>query len=59
MVSRPSYPDFDLVGYRYEWKVNNRVVRSVTSAALTDLLAAGTALPKDKVSCKVTVLDRP
>ena len=48
-------PDFDLVGYRYEWKVNNRVVRSVTSAALADLLPAGTAQPKDKVSCRVVV----
>jgi hypothetical protein len=52
-------PDFDLVGYRYEWKVNNRVVRSVTSAALADLLPAGTAQPKDKVSCRVVVTDRP
>jgi hypothetical protein len=52
-------PDFDLVGYRYEWKVNNRVVRSVTSAALSDLLPADTAQPKDKVSCRVTVSDRP
>jgi murein DD-endopeptidase MepM/ murein hydrolase activator NlpD len=52
-------PDFDLVGYRYEWKVNNRVVRAVTSAALADLLPAGTALPKDKVSCRVVVSDRP
>ena len=30
-------PDYDIVSYRYEWRVNNRVVRSVTSAALTDL----------------------
>ncbi len=52
-------PDFDLVGYRYEWKVNNRVVRSVMSAALADLLPAGTAQPKDKVSCRVVVSDRP
>lgn len=52
-------PDFDLVGYRYEWKVNNRVVRSVTSAALADLLPAGTAQPKDRVSCRVVVSDRP
>ena len=52
-------PDFDLVGYRYEWKVNSRVVRAVTSAALADLLPAGTAQPKDKVSCRVVVSDRP
>lgn len=52
-------PDFDVVGYRYEWKVNNRVVRSVTSAALADLLPADAAQPKDKVSCRVVVTDRP
>lgn len=52
-------PDFDLVGYRYEWKVNNRVVRSVMSAALSDLLPAGAAQAKDKVSCRAVVLDRP
>lgn len=52
-------PDFDVVGYRYEWKVNNRVVRAVTSAALSDLLPADAAQPKDKVSCRVLVSDRP
>lgn len=50
-------PDYDLVAYRYEWRVNNRVVRTVTSAATTDLLAAGTAGSKDKVTCKVAVSD--
>jgi murein DD-endopeptidase MepM/ murein hydrolase activator NlpD len=50
-------PDYDIVSYRYEWKVNNRVVRSVTSAALTDLLAAGKAKPGDRVSCRVTPSD--
>jgi hypothetical protein len=50
-------PDFDIVRYRYEWKVNGRVARSVTSAALTDLLSAGTARAKDKVTCKVTPSD--
>ena len=50
-------PDYDIVSYRYEWRVNNRVVRSVTSAAMTDLLAAGIAKPKDKVSCRVTPSD--
>lgn len=50
-------PDYDIVSYRYEWKVNGRVVRSVTSAALTDLLAAGKAHPKDRVSCRVTPTD--
>jgi hypothetical protein len=50
-------PDFDIVSYRYEWRVNNRLVRTVTSAALTDLLAAGVAQSKNKVSCRVTPTD--
>jgi hypothetical protein len=50
-------PDYDLVSYRYEWKVNGRPVRTVTSAALTDLLPAGTALPKDRVACRVVPSD--
>lgn len=50
-------PDYDIVSYRYEWKVNGRVVRRVTSAALTDLLPAGTAKGKDKVSCRVVPSD--
>ncbi|HYO16164.1 MAG TPA: M23 family metallopeptidase [Thermoanaerobaculia bacterium] len=50
-------PDFDIVSYRYEWKVNGRPVRSVTSAALTDLLPAGTAQPKDRVTCRVVPSD--
>lgn len=50
-------PDFDVVSYRYEWRVNNRVVRAVTSAAITDLLAADVARPQDRVSCRVTPSD--
>lgn len=50
-------PDYDVVSYRYEWKVNGRPVRTVTSAALTDLLPAGTAQPKDKVACRVVPSD--
>jgi murein DD-endopeptidase MepM/ murein hydrolase activator NlpD len=50
-------PDFDLVSYRYEWRVNGHLVRTVTSAGLTDLLASGVALPGDKVSCRVTPTD--
>ena len=50
-------PDYDIVSYRYEWKVNGRVVRRVTSAALTDLLPAGTAKERDKVSCRVVPSD--
>ena len=50
-------PDYDVVGYRYDWRVNGKLVRSVTSAAWTDLLAAGVAAPGDKVQCKVTPSD--
>jgi len=50
-------PDFDIVSYRYEWKVKGHLVRTVTSAGLTDLLASGMAHPKDKVSCRVTPTD--
>ncbi len=50
-------PDFDIVTYRYEWRVDNRLVRTVTSAGLTDRLAAGVAMAKNKVSCKVTPTD--
>jgi len=50
-------PDFDIVSYRYEWKVNGHLVRTVTSAGLTDILAAGVAVAKNKVSCKVTPTD--
>jgi len=50
-------PDFDVVAYRYEWRVGSRLVRSVTSAALSDLLPADTARPGDRVTCKVTPAD--
>lgn len=50
-------PDYDVMSYRYEWKVNGRVARFITSAALSDLLPAGAAKGNDKVSCKVTPFD--
>lgn len=50
-------PDYDIVSYRYEWRVNGRPVRSVESAALTDLLPAGVARARDRVRCQVTVSD--
>lgn len=50
-------PDYDIVSYRYEWRVNGRPVRVVTSAALTDLLPAGAARPQDRVSCRVVPSD--
>ncbi|HSF39293.1 MAG TPA: M23 family metallopeptidase [Thermoanaerobaculia bacterium] len=50
-------PDYDLVRYKYVWKVNNRVVRTVTSAALSDVLAKGKARKGDRVICSVTPSD--
>jgi hypothetical protein len=50
-------PDYDIVSYTYEWRVNNKVARKVTSAALSDVLAAGFVKPKDKVKCKVVPSD--
>ena len=50
-------PDYDVVAYRYEWRVAGRPVRAVTSAARTDMLAAGVAAPGQKVSCRVTPTD--
>ena len=43
--------------YKYVWKVNNRVVRTVTSAALSDVLAKGKAKKGDRVICSVTPSD--
>ena len=37
-------PDYDIVRYRYRWTVGGRLVRSVTSAALSDVLRQGAAL---------------
>jgi hypothetical protein len=50
-------PDYDLVRYTYEWRVNNRKVRTVTSAALSDILARDKFRNNDRVACRVTVAD--
>lgn len=50
-------PDYDLIRYKYIWKVNGRAVRTVTSAALTDILAKGKTKKGDKVTCSVTPSD--
>lgn len=50
-------PDYDLVRYTYEWRVNNKKVRTVTSAALSDVLARDKFKSKDRISCKVTTAD--
>jgi murein DD-endopeptidase MepM/ murein hydrolase activator NlpD len=50
-------PDYDLVRYTYEWRVNNKKVRTVTSAALSDVLARNKFKNSDRISCKVTTAD--
>ncbi len=50
-------PDYDLIRYTYEWRVNNKKVRTVTSAALSDVLARDKFKSKDRITCKVTAAD--
>jgi len=50
-------PDYDVVRYRYRWSAGAKVLRSVTSAALSDVLARGTAKPGQTVHCDVTPND--
>jgi len=50
-------PDYDIVRYRYRWTVGGRLVRSVTSAALSDVLREGTAAAGKVVRCSVTPSD--
>src|SRR6185436_3073314 len=56
-------PDYDVMRYRYQWLVGNRIVREVTSAGLMDVLPRDAARPGDRVVCNVTpndgVLDGP
>jgi hypothetical protein len=50
-------PDYDLVKYRYEWRSGDKLLRAVTSAASTDLLAANLVRAGDRLSCRVTPSD--
>ena len=50
-------PDFDLVRYRYRWTVGGKVVRTVRSAALSDVLRKGVATSGKPVRCSVTPSD--
>jgi hypothetical protein len=47
-------PDYDIVRYRYRWTAGVRAVRTVTSAALSDVLRAGVVPPGQEVTCSVT-----
>jgi murein DD-endopeptidase MepM/ murein hydrolase activator NlpD len=50
-------PDYDIVRYRYRWAVGGRAVRTVTSAAHSDVLRHGIASPGVEVRCSVTPSD--
>jgi hypothetical protein len=46
-------PDYDIMRYRYRWTVGGRLVRTVTSAALSDVLRQGAAAAGNPVRCAV------
>ena len=53
-------PDYDVVSYRYVWKVDGRVVRDVTIAAHSDALAPDPPdlfAKGDRLECTVTPTD--
>jgi hypothetical protein len=50
-------PDYDVVRYRYRWRVGAKLVREVTSAALSDVLRHGLARPGRRLSFTVTPSD--
>jgi len=50
-------PDYQIVRYRYRWTAGGRVLRQVTSAALSDAIRRGAARPGETVSCEVTPSD--
>jgi len=50
-------PDYDIVRYRYRWTVGGRLARSVSSAALSDVLREGVATAGAAVRCAVTPSD--
>lgn len=50
-------PDYDIVRYHYVWRVDGSIVRDVTSAAQTDVLARDTAPAGSWVTCEVTPSD--
>jgi len=49
--------DYDLVRYRYIWATDTMIVRDVTTAAHSDVLAHNVATPGSEVSCTVTPSD--
>jgi hypothetical protein len=50
-------PDHDLVRYTYEWSAGGRVLRRVTTAALSDVLRRDLVRRGQRLSCTVTPSD--
>jgi Peptidase family M23 len=50
-------PDYDLVRYRYRWSAGGKVLRALTSAALSDVLVRDAAKPGQTLRCDVTPTD--
>ncbi len=50
-------PDYEIVRYRYVWKVNGAVVREIVSAAKSDALARNLFARGDVIRCEVTPRD--
>ena len=50
-------PDYDVVRYLYEWKVNGSSVRSLTAAALSDAARKGLLPGGSSPTCSVTASD--
>jgi hypothetical protein len=50
-------PDYAIVRYRYRWRVGGKLVRTVRSAALSDVLRHRLAKPGQRVTCTVTPSD--
>ena len=49
--------DWDIVRYRYQWKVNGSTIRDVTTAGRRDAIPRGSFLVGQSVSCTVTPSD--
>lgn len=63
-VCRATYPsldlpdaDFDVVRYRYQWRVNDVLLRDVTTASTSDALPRQHITSGSRISCSVTPSD--
>jgi murein DD-endopeptidase MepM/ murein hydrolase activator NlpD len=50
-------PDFELVRYHYRWTSGGRVVRTATTAALSDAIRRDAMRPGERLTCEVTPSD--